>query len=186
MPHERLAPPESWVLSLAEAQAHVLTTDEEDVLLQGLIEAAQDHLETATRRTLTRTRLAAVFEAFPCGSDPLLLPAPPLVSVQSVSYTAEDGSAQTLSTPAHWWASLQATPGAIVPVSPWPATKAHSTVRVEYTAGYAEAPARAKHAARLLVGHWYLHREAVAMGTPQKFPLAVDALCAGLKWGDYS
>ena len=182
----RLADPARWVLTLDEARAQTLAVDEEDLLLQGLIEAAHDHLETATRRTLCRTQLAAVYDGFPRGCEPLYLPAPPLVSVESLTYTDEAGATQTLTTPAHWWASLQATPGAIVPLADWPATREHSTVRVEYTAGYLEPPARAKHAARLLVAHWYLHREAVAMGSPQSVPHGVMALVGGLKWGDYS
>lgn len=41
-----------------------------------------------------------------------------------------------------------------------------------------------KHAARLLVGHWYANREAVSAGQMSKVPMAVDMLLTLNKSGE--
>ena len=71
----------------------------------------------------------------------------------------------------------------------WPATYAASdAVRITATAGYANiqaVPEVAKHAIRLLVGHWYENREAVVTGTiSSDVGLTVEALLSTLKTGE--
>lgn len=185
---ERIADPTTPLLSIEDARSHVLAIDDEDAYLGDLIAAAQEEIEVSVRRALTRQTLRAVFEAFPhCASDPLYLPRPPLVSVQSVSYTALGGTPATIDVEDALYVNTASTPGAVLPLTAWPSALAGRPVVVEYTAGYETPSARAKHACRLLVGHWYLMREAVAVGgDPKPVPAGFMRLIAGLKWGDYS
>ncbi len=182
----RLADPAQWVVSLDEARAHVLALDDEDLYLEGLIAAAHEQVELATRRSLTIARYKMAIGGFPRGSDLLCLPAPPLVSVESIKCRDADGAEQTLPAEAYR-TEADLTPGRVIPVDAWPATLHQSAVVIEFTAGYAEPPARAKHAALLLVGHWYANREQVVTGmNATSLPHGFTALCGGLKWGDYS
>lgn len=185
---ERTAEPATPLLSIEDARSHVLAIDDEDAYLGDLIAAAQEEIEVSVRRALTRQTLRAVFEGFPgCSTEPLYLPRPPLVSVESITYVDADGAEQTIDVEAALYVNTASTPGAVLPLTAWPSALAGRPVVVEYTAGYATPPARAKHACRLLVGHWYLMREAVAVGgDPKPVPAGFMRLIAGLKWGDYS
>lgn len=184
---ERTADPLTPLLSIEDVRRHCLAVDDEDGYLADLVAAAQEEIEVAVRRALTRQSLRAVYEAFPCGAEPLYLPRPPLVTVEGIAYTDEEGAPQTIDPDVATYVNTASTPGAVIPVAKWPATLTGSSVVVTYTAGYETPPARAKHAGRLLVGHWYLMREAVSLGaTPTSVPDGFRRILAGLKWGDYS
>jgi uncharacterized phiE125 gp8 family phage protein len=184
---ERTAEPATALLTIEDARRHCLAIDDEDGYLADLIAAAQEEIEVSVRRALTRQTLRAVFEGFPsCSSEPIYLPRPPLVSLQSLSYTAVDGSPAEIDVE-DLYVNTASTPGAVLPLTAWPSALAGRPVVALYTAGYETPPARAKHACRLLVGHWYLMREAVAVGgDPKPVPAGFMRLIAGLKWGDYS
>jgi uncharacterized phiE125 gp8 family phage protein len=184
---DRLTQPATALLTIEDARRHCLAIDDEDGYLGDLIAAAQEEIEVSVRRALTRQTLRAVFEGFPsCSTDPLYLPRPPLVSLQSLSYTAVDGTPAEIDVE-DIYVNTASTPGAVLPLTAWPSALAGRPVIALYTAGYETPPARAKHACRLLVAHWYLMREAVAVGgDPKPVPAGFMRLIAGLKWGDYS
>jgi uncharacterized phiE125 gp8 family phage protein len=189
---DRIAEPETLLLTVEDARRHCLAIDDEDGYLADLIAAAQEEIEVSVRRALTVQTLRAVYEGFPCDADPLYLPRPPLVSVETITYVDEDGVSQAIDVDTETYVNTSSTPGAVLPISgmagaKWPKTQAGRSVVVEFTAGYTTPPARAKHACRLLVGHWYLMREAVAVGvTPSSVPDGFRRILGGLKWGDYS
>jgi hypothetical protein len=62
-------------------------------------------------------------------------------------------------------------------------------VQITYLAGYggaANVPAPAKHAIKMLVGHWYANRESVLIGSISKeLEFAVTALLSPLRWKQY-
>src|SRR5690606_22035238 len=59
----------------------------------------------------------------------------------------------------------------------WPETDNEpGSVRISFTTGASAVPASIKHAALLLVGHWFEHREAAGDVKVAELPMAVDAL----------
>lgn len=172
-------------LTLAEAKAHLRVIDsEEDDHIAGLIRAAADKIERDTGHTLRARNQTWAYDGWTQGGTGLPLYRRPVNSIGSVVYDAADGTEQTLANDqvrirefagqAHLVAKfgvtlpeLEAVPGC---------------VRVTFNAGYAsngDVPATLRHAALLLIGHWYENREAVNIGNiVQNVPLAYDALIA--------
>jgi uncharacterized phiE125 gp8 family phage protein len=82
-------------------------------------------------------------------------------------------------------------PALIYPLylSVWPSVRLDDkAVQITYLAGYggaANVPTPAKHAIKMLVGHWYANREAVG-NAGQNVPMGVAALLEPLKWKQYA
>jgi hypothetical protein len=75
--------------------------------------------------------------------DAIVVPLPPLQSVQSITYVDQDGVLQTLD-PTAYLVDTQTEPGEIAPAygTIWPVTRAQmNAVTVTFTAGYGTAPA---------------------------------------------
>lgn len=174
-------------VTLAEAKAHlrVLNTAD-DTYISGLILAATAHLDGRSGvlgRSLVTQTWDLRCNAFPCGTRGRIeLPLPPLQSVTSVKCLDGTGTEQTLDSaayvvePGHIFGRIRPAYGLT-----WPATlDDDGAVRIRFVAGYGAAsdvPAAIKHAILLLVGHWWVNREAVG---DVKGPVAmtVDALVA--------
>jgi len=108
------------------------------------------------------------------------LPMPPLQSVTSLKYIDDAGVEQTMPT-ADYVVDAQHMIGRIRPAhgTQWPSTlDDEGAVRITFVAGYGAAgavPQPIKQAILLLVGHWWINREAVGeAGGPHA--LAVEAL----------
>jgi len=76
-------------------------------------------------------------------------------------------------------------------LSVWPSVRLDDkSVQISYLAGYggaANVPTPAKHAIKMLVGHWYANRETVLVGSISKeFEFAASALLAPLRWKQYA
>ena len=132
---------------------------------------------------------ALLVDSYPAASktfreNDLVLPLPPLVSVESVKYLDTNGTLQTLSS-TNYVVDTGSYFGAIRPAfgKTWPATALDpSAVRVEFTCGNATADVVDSDlimAILLLVGHYDLNREA---SSPTKYistvPMGVDDLLA--------
>lgn len=171
-------------LSLVDIKAHCrVDVSDDDTLLTALGLAARQHAETFTHRALAPQTWDDKRDAFPCWYEPIVLPMPPVTAVSSITYVDTDGTTQTWSSanyttdlPTGEWAA----PARIVPVYQvsWPQTRrVINAVTVRFTAGYATCPEAIKAAMKLLIGHWYAHRESTVVGTiSQKVPDAVDQL----------
>lgn len=177
------------LLSVAEAKAHLrVDHDDDDVLIEGLIDAATAHLDGWSGilgRCLVNQTWEESFSCFPRG-DRLRFRLWPVVSISSVTYRDADDAEQTLS------AALYAGPladgaGAYLALNDgevWPSTYTRDdAVTVTYVAGHGAAasdvPAAIRHAALLMIGHWYAQREAVsAAGQSAEVPIGVSALLA--------
>lgn len=128
-------------------------------------------------------------DQFPA-TDSIALPLPPIQSVTSITYVDELGASQTfssskyaLSAAKHWGPRINLNYGEV-----WPTTRYQpDAVTVRFVAGYDDGsspadpqgsvPAPIKAAMKLLIAHWYEHREQVVMGqTPAELPMAVTAL----------
>lgn len=184
----RTTSPASTIITLAEAKAHLnVDHDEDDAYITALVAAVDAHLDgphgavgmALNQQTWTLVRSAAQ------GRAGVRLPVLPLIAVTGVIYLDPDQSAQTLPIDdLHWfaadtWAYVEPKHG-----ETWPAMSGErDALRITFTAG-AGCPDPIKHAAKLLVGHWYANREAVNIGNiTTELPMAVNALIAGCRRG---
>ena len=137
----------------------------DDDLIDGLIAAARQHVETYTGRALITQTWLLSLEKFP---GEFVLPHPPLQSVTSVKYTDTDGVQQTLSGSTDYTTDAEAVPGRILLAygQSWPTPRdMKNAVEATYVAGYGDAAADVpdviKLAIKLLVAEWYENRAAV-------------------------
>ncbi|MCG3135063.1 MAG: hypothetical protein HMLKMBBP_02566 [Planctomycetes bacterium] len=175
-----LGAPAAPVVSLEEAQVHLRSEHpEEAALVASLVAAATAQAEAFCRRRFVTQRWRATFARFPDGA--LLLPHPPLASVEGVSYVDTAGVAQVLA-PADYTVRIAETPGEVVPAygKSWPATRdVPDAVAVDFTCGYgdpADVPDAVKRAVLLLVGTLYANRESVAPTVMQAVPHTAEWL----------
>lgn len=193
-----ITPPTADVVTLDEAKRHLrVDHTDDDALIGGMIGAAVNHLDPAGQGWLGRALRPQVWEArldaFPCGA--ILLPFPPMISVESVKYDDADGVERTavLNTDYRifeggaWKARIEPVYGGT-----WPSARSdRDTVRIRFNAGYPPAegdapdtlPPQIKAAVLLMVGDMYAFRETAATGGPAKVPVSatVDALLSTLR-----
>lgn len=119
---------------------------------------------------------------------PVTIPKPPLQTITSVTYVDPNGVTQTWD-PTLWTFDAPsgdtAEPGRLFPVygEIYPPTRTQpGAVTVTFTAGYgltgAAVPAPLKAGQRLLLGNWWVNREAaqIIRGSADVLPFGVDAL----------
>lgn len=144
-------------------------------------------------RCLVTQEWDLTLDAFPSG-DCIALPLPPIQSVTSIVYTDTAGATQTLAADKYalsadraWRPRVDIAWG-----ESWPATRdVRDAVTVRFVAGYASGnspedgsavPGAILAAMKLLIAHWYEHREAVNVGNiVNDMPKGVDALLAPLR-----
>lgn len=189
-----LTPPQRLPLELSDAKQHLrVDHDLDDLAIEELVRAAAEFIETVTSRALISTQYRMTFESFPCDSRVIVLPRMPLQSVDSILYSDEDNVLRPL-LPTQWFSvTPQEVPGFITATdTAWPAVYDRpDAVELDFTAGSGDTadsvPALAKHAIRLLIGHWYWNREAVSVGVVStQMQLAVKSLMRSLWGGNYA
>jgi len=170
-----------YPVSLADMKLHLKleTTEEDDhTLITTLISAATAYCQEFQHRSyITQTRVL-YYDEFPLMFS---VPYPPLISVTSIVYIDTSGDEQTLDS-GQYRVDIGNEPGRITEAynCTWPATRdVTNAVVLTYSAGYgvaADVPDTVKAAIKLLVAHWYEHREAVSDITVMPLPLAVNNL----------
>lgn len=178
-------PPTAWIITLAEAKEWLRIDDEnEDFLIEDLIRSATEHLEIRCGRALMPATYRLHLDCFP--DHQILLPLPPCLSVQEITYVDEHGDQQTLD-PSLYQTDVISEPARIVPAygESWPYTREQlNAVVIAFVAGYPAAPTVAKQYVRLLVAHWYENREGVITGTiTAELPVALQSLALQLNTG---
>ncbi len=178
------APTEDPV-SVLDARTHCRVTGvHDDALLSSLVKAATEHAETFTERRFVTQTWEVKLDCFP---DEIFLPYPPLSSVVEIRYIDTDGVEQTLSSSVYT-VDTDSTPGRVYLAydQSWPTIRSQPhAVTVKFIAGYGGAsavPHTIKAAIKLLVGHLYENREAVALdASAVVLPMAVESLLSGEK-----
>ena len=178
-----IAPPSTEPVGLAEAKMHCrVDHDAEDALLSLLIQAARGLVEEMTGRALITRTLEWRVDRW---ATLLYLPYPPAIDVLQIEYTDAEGVTRRLP-PSAYSLRNSVTPAYIrLDTAQLPTVELarDGAIVVRYRAGYGGAedvPMALRQAILLLVGHWYLNREAVgASGVNQsELPLAVSSLLA--------
>lgn len=132
-----------------------------DTLIENLIKAARDFVETTCRITLTNTTYDYRLDRFPLGN--IELRRPPVSSVTSVSYIDINGDSQTLTANDDYHVDIYGEPPQIEPNDSWPSTLAGqpNEVTIRYVAGFgavaANVPERIRQALIAIVIDMYEH-----------------------------
>lgn len=177
-------PPTAEPLSLGAARAHLRVDHfDEDAVIASFILAARQHIENTTGLALCTTGYTLTLDDFPAG-EIITLPREPVQSVTAVRYYNDAGTLVEWSA-AEWEADLYSLPPRLRPRDgyTWPTAKDRlGAVQVEFVAGFGGpemVPQAIVQAMRVLVGHFYEHREVAVTGTiVAPLPFAVDALLA--------
>ncbi len=171
----------SFPVSLSDMRLHLkidsgMTAD--DTLITTLIGAATTYCQEFQHRSfVTQTRIF-YFDRFPLLFS---VPYPPLISVTSIVYIDTDGDEQILD-PDQYRVDIGNQPGRITEAFnvTWPATRElTNAVVLTVSEGYGAAaavPDAVKASIKLLVAHWYEHREEVSDIPVSVLPTAVEAL----------
>ena len=140
MPVTTLTPSAALPLSLVEAKKHLrVDTSDDDAAVTAQLFAAVNSVESHIWRKLIVATLQLTLRKFPVVNNRILLPVPPLVSVDSITYTDDDDTLQTLATSAYNVVSYE-DPGSIEPVygTNWPTIRSKpGGVTITFKAGYA-------------------------------------------------
>jgi uncharacterized phiE125 gp8 family phage protein len=187
-----VTPPAGPVVELSQVKDHLnVSHDDDDALISAYIAAATANLdgpEGWLGRALGGQVLEARLHAFGC--DPIILPYPPIASVQTVKYIDADGIEQMVD-PSDY--ELLGTELDLAFEKIWPCPRGQrEAVRIRYMAGYTTGnPAGTLHpsihaAILLMVGDLYSNRETVAPGasaqaTPVPMSTTVVNLLAPLR-----
>lgn len=191
MPHgsalNRTTDATSEPITTAEAKKHLNVTDaftEDDDYIDLLVEVARIWVEDYCSVALINQTWNMKLDAWPSDGVICLYPTP-LASVSSVKYEDTAGDTQTLVSGTDYQTDLVSVPGRILtePDVTWPTLESGrlNAIEVIFVAGYgataASVPIDFTHAIKLLVGHWYEHREEASDGKPpQSIPMGVKAL----------
>lgn len=158
------------IIPLADAKLHLrVTHDDEDSLIEALRDAAIGHVERVSGVALASGTWRWTLSRFP---SRIGLPIAPVTAVGDVTYLDAGGASQT-------YADARLIDGCVYPAAggSWP--YAYNSVTVEFTAGLSdpgEAPELTA-AAKLMLGHLYMNREAINIGNiTTELPLGVAAL----------
>lgn len=157
-------------LTLAKAHCRV-TSSSEDTLITQYLNAAKAWVEKYTHKKMTAsTSVSQVFDAFPGDPFAFLLAWGPDPASVEVSYTDENGDAQTIT-------NARLVGYKVYPPlnTDWPAIEANSAITVSYDVGYSTVPSELDSAVLLLVGEYYDNRTAGAASSA--VTNAVESLC---------
>ncbi len=200
-------------ITLAEAKQQCrLEIPDDDSLIVSWIDSARLRAEVLLRQTLLQSTFKWYMDGFPAaangyynrlvramgpnpqwlpnGAAVLYFPTRPLVSVVSVQYYDPLGVLQTID-PASYFVST----GLGARIQPiighvWPVVRPQiDGVVVQFIAGNptaASVPENIKAACRLMVAHWYEHREEVGDAQTYTVPNAVDSLISATDPGVYA
>ena len=180
MNYTQVTAPTTEPISLEEAKEYLRVDNSvEDTLITALIKAARSKVESDTwRKMITQTWLLSMdkneVKKF------IGITGSPIQTINYVKYFDINVIQQTLST-GSYQSNILNEP-AIIELSEIPQmAERMNAMQIEFVCGYgvaASVPEDLKLAMKLLIGHWYEHREAVTVGNMKDLPMAYDALIA--------
>jgi uncharacterized phiE125 gp8 family phage protein len=177
--------PTTEPVTTTEAKLHCrVDHSTEDAIFTRLIETARQECEAISRRAFVTRTYTAYLDYWP--GRVLELPYPPLVSISSIKYYDDAGSAAATYASSNYIVDTTSEPGrvSLKTNAEWPSVTLRpiNGLEIIYTAGYGAAddvPDVYKAAMLLLIGHLYENREAVAVQqgiSLVQLPMAVEYL----------
>jgi uncharacterized phiE125 gp8 family phage protein len=198
----RTSPPAADIMTLAEARAQIRldatgspASHPDDTLVQGLIAAVTDYLDgydgILGRALITQTWVMKL-DRFPASGCAARLPLAPLQSIDSITYVDADGATQTLASSVYQVTGAGAGGGGHFRLAynqSWPSVRDQAeAVSVTFTCGYGDAatdvPAILRHAAKMLIAHFYENREEVIAGnglTVNELPMGARSIISMMR-----
>ena len=179
---QRTSAPASTPVTLAEAKAHLrIEHSLEDPLITSLLEAATEWSEDYQQKAYITQTWTLTLDRFPAGEIAVFRP--PLQSVTTIKYDDVDNVNQTLAASTYVVDTSSDQGGRIALAfnQSWPDTYNEiGSVVVTFVAGYGapeDVSQQIKAAIKLLLSHWYEHRESVSEGPSMtEVPMAVTSL----------
>lgn len=178
--------PAALAVTVKEAKDHLRIIDGhyDDVYIHGLLVSAIKTIEARSGFRLYTQTVEMLLDQFP-RTRSISLGVGKVTSVTSVKYDDGDDTEQTWAS-SNYWTELSGRPARIAYKSTaWPSTKTGKpgAVRIRFEAGWDDRhdiPDHFKVAVKLLVGHWYKHREQVIVGAvANELPEGVDHIIRG-------
>lgn len=177
---ELFTAPAATPVSISEAKDHErIDETAEDTLIDGLIGAATQYVQTASGRQLITATFKYRIDRFPMV---IILPRAPVLSVTSIKYNDSNGDVQTLAA-SKYTTDLNRLPSRIVPAfgDTWPNTQGHiDDVTVEFVAGYgtngSDVAAHLRAAVMQLTAHLYTNRGVAVEKALTSIPMTFHAL----------
>lgn len=172
------------LVTLAEAKQHCrVDHDDDNALITSLLNVVSENIDGADGwlgRSVRQATWKLSLPYFPVHE--IALPLPPLREVTEVAYLDEDGASQTYTTFREFGVGDRHAQGLVLPAydEDWPDTRDDTpeAVTITFDAGYDSVPVPIKHAALLMIGHLYEHREDVSEIKIEQMPFAATALLA--------
>ena len=167
-----ITPPaeEPIALTDVEGQCRITSLSDEASTVNLFISACRQRCESITKRALVTQSWQMQIDGFPLGRKPIEIPLPPLQTVDSITYTDQNGDSIVLD-PAYYRVltgkSDNPQPGCIAPIYGlnWPiAQRDFATVSISFTCGYEIVPAGIKQWLLLNVADMYEQRETIQVG----------------------
>jgi uncharacterized phiE125 gp8 family phage protein len=167
------------VLSLADAKAHLnVLDDDSDTLIAALRDAAFDVIEQYAEKALT----SRTFKWRGRLSQMMQMGIGPVTAISAISYLDENGASQTLVAADTLRIALGDRVEFKTNVDVPTMADGDGVAEITFTAGYSTEqplPKSLLSAARLMLGHLFMNREAVTMGTGAvEMPFGVRQFCA--------
>ena len=158
---------------------------DDDGYIDSLTAAATAQLEHDADISIMPQTWQLRLDTFPSGNEVITLDRPPVTSVTSVVYYDSDDDSQTLAS-SNYSVDTSTSPGRIKLTlnNTWPTTRSQrpAAVLVTFVAGFSTVPTAAAHAIKILVSHWYEHRESVVFGQTLHVVQAYWGLVDQLRW----
>lgn len=178
----RTTDPDAEPVPLADARAHLrIDHDGDDGLIEGLIRAARDEVETSCGLALIDQHWRLTLDRLP-SSGRVLLRRHPVREILSVTVFGRDGEASVID-PSVYQLDASSRPARLHFTQPPGPGLAMNGIEIDFAAGFGEAgvdvPDILKRAMLLLVAHWYEFRAAFgATQQPVSWPAGYDRLVA--------
>ena len=158
---------------------------DDDGYIDSLTAAATAQLEHDADISIMAQTWQLRLDTFPSGNEVIKLDRPPVTSVTSVTYYDGDDVSQTLAA-SNYSVDTSTSPGRIKLTlnNTWPTTRSQrpAAVLVTFVAGFSTVPTAAAHAIKILVSHWYEHRESVVFGQTLHVVQAYWGLVDQMRW----
>ncbi|MFM1815269.1 MAG: hypothetical protein RLZ98_1964 [Pseudomonadota bacterium] len=175
--------PAAEPLTLGEAKHHLrVDGSDDDSFIESLITTSRLHIEATLGIALITQGWKLTLDRWP--GQVVALPLRPLKTVDAVRVFDGAGAAVPVDASAY---TVDIAAGRIFTDSVWPHPgRTHAGIELDFTAGFgasaSDVPEPIRQALKLLVAHWYEHREAVTTGDRgARIPIGVSDLLAPWK-----